>query len=269
MILKVVHISRVQQEIVGIYLEAIFTVPLYSHKTLFFSFESVWHLRECFMNGKPKSLIKIRKFSPKFQTPAYFLHIKTYLGTILPLHQRNVGGARHFESAWLLQECSPRGCVLTIMEIFMRKHSFLMLILFALILAACNADAPEEAPTARPTPTTETSAPTTKTEEAYPSRPEPTAPAAGYPAAGENVEGSSETWVILAAGEQCADTLAYPSSDSAVATLEEAGVNLLAVEETELLVCEACGCPTSAHYRVLISNTDLVTAIALGWQPEG
>lgn len=154
----------------------------------------------------------------------------------------------------------------------MRKRSLLFLLIFVLILAACNSDSPEEnennAP-ARPTPTTAIEAPTTEAEEAYPSLPEPTAPAAGYPAPGEGVESATETWVVLPAGEQCADSLAYPSSDSAVATLEEAGVELLAVEETELLVCEACGCPTSTHYRVLISNEDLATAISFGWRPEG
>ncbi len=147
----------------------------------------------------------------------------------------------------------------------MKKRSLLIMILFALLLAACNGDAPEEEeePIARPTPTTDVVAPTPDSEAYPPARPQPTAPADGYPAA------DAQGWVIRPVGEQCADTLAYPTSDSAVADLEAAGVEILAVEETELLVCEACGCPTSAHYRVLVSGEDLPTAYSLGWQREG
>jgi hypothetical protein len=142
-----------------------------------------------------------------------------------------------------------------------KKHTLLLLII-AFLIAACNADPVEEDPTLppRPTPTVE-EATTPEPGDGYPAV-EPTAPAAGYPAE------SAETWVIRPAGEQCADSLSYPSSESAVADLEEAGLEILAVEETELLVCEACGCPTSAHFRVLLSGDDVSTAISLGWQQE-
>lgn len=144
----------------------------------------------------------------------------------------------------------------------MRKLSLLLLLLIAFLLAACNGDTPEEEqPTPRATPTVEEQSDPTP-DDGYPAEPT-TAPDAGYPA--EVAEG----WVIRPAGEQCAENLAYPSSDSAVADLEAAGVELLAVEETELTVCEACGCPTSAHYRVLISGDDIPTALSLGWQLEG
>jgi hypothetical protein len=146
-----------------------------------------------------------------------------------------------------------------------RKYSLLLLII-ALLLAACNGDATEEEqPTPRPTPTTGESDPTEPTPDAYPVE-EPTEPASsGYPAEGSE---AAEIWVVLPQGAQCAESLAYPTADSAVADLEAAGVEPLAVEETELLVCEACGCPTSAHYRVLLSSDDVPTAISLGWQVE-
>lgn len=151
----------------------------------------------------------------------------------------------------------------------MSKRSLLILLIFVLFLAACSGDNAEETPPpARPTPTAEIAAPTTE-GEAYPAQPQATAPVDAYPAAGEGAELFTENWVVLPAGEQCAESLAYPSPESAVAGLEEAGVTPLAVEETELLVCEACGCPTSAHYRVLVSAEDLAAAIILGWQPEG
>lgn len=142
----------------------------------------------------------------------------------------------------------------------MRKLVLLLLLLFTFLMAACNGDTTEEDPTPRPTPTVEEIDPTP--DDGYPAEPT-TAPDAGYPA--ETAEG----WVIRPAGEQCAESLAYPTADSAVADLEAAGVEILAVEETELVVCEACGCPTSAHYRVLISGEDMPTAFSLGWQLEG
>lgn len=145
----------------------------------------------------------------------------------------------------------------------MRKHSLLVfLLLFAFLLAACNGNGEvEEEATPRPTPTTGPEAPASTPEEGYPAQPTE-APAAGYP-----VE-ATENWVVRPAGEQCADNLAYPSADSAVADLAAAGITPLAVEETELVVCDACGCPTSAHYRVLLSAEDLPTALSLGWQQE-
>lgn len=134
-----------------------------------------------------------------------------------------------------------------------------VILLLVFLLAACNQQPEvEEDPTARPTPTVEEGEPE---PDGYPAQ--PTAdPAAPYPAAPD------EVWVIRPAGEQCAESLAYPTADSAVAQLEEAGVTILAVEEVELVVCEACGCPTSAHYRVLLSGDDLSTAAALGWEQE-
>jgi hypothetical protein len=138
------------------------------------------------------------------------------------------------------------------------KNRFLLALLFLVfLLAACNPAPEEEEPTVRPTPTVEEQEP-----DGYPAQPT-TDPAAPYPAASD-----AETWVIRPAGEQCAESVAYPTPESAVAQLEEAGVTILAVEEIELIVCEACGCPTSAHYRVLLAGDDLSTAFALGWDRE-
>jgi hypothetical protein len=139
-----------------------------------------------------------------------------------------------------------------------RKFALPLLLLLALLMAACNGDEGEEEPTPRPTPTVEEAGPTP--DNGYPAQ--PTVPPAGYPAE------DAEAWLVLPAGEQCVESLAYPTSDSAVADLEAAGVTILAVEETELLVCEACGCPTAAHYRVLLSGDDIATAVSLGWRPE-
>ena len=154
---------------------------------------------------------------------------------------------------------------LTIRRSFVRKHSLLIIfLLFALLLAACNGNGgvEEAEPTPRPTPTTGETAPPTP-EEGYPAQPTDP-PVSGYPVEEVGAEG----WVVRPAGEQCAESLAYPSAESATADLEAAGITILAVEETELLVCEACGCPTSAHYRVLVSAEDLPTALSLGWQHE-
>ena len=145
---------------------------------------------------------------------------------------------------------------LNIRRFFVKNRFLLAILLFVILLAACNPQPAEEDPTARPTPTVEEQEP-----GGYPAQPT-TDPAAPYPAAPD------EAWVIRPAGEQCADSLAYPTSDSAVAQLEEAGVTILAVEEIELIVCEACGCPTSAHYRVLLADDDLSTAFTLGWDRE-
>jgi hypothetical protein len=153
----------------------------------------------------------------------------------------------------------------------MSKRPLIILLLFVFLLAACNNEPIEEEPITRPTPTTETAAPTqAPADDGYPADPQPTEPAAAYPAAGEGEgETLTEGWIVLPAGTQCEENLAYPTTDSAVEELENAGITPLAVEETELVVCEACGCPTSAHYRILVSAEDMAIAISLGWQPEG
>lgn len=73
--------------------------------------------------------------------------------------------------------------------------------------------------------------------------------------------------LILPAGSQCEDK-AYPDLASALQPLEEAGVEVRAATTVDLVVCAACGCPTSEHYRVQIDRADLDTALDLGWQRE-
>jgi len=50
--------------------------------------------------------------------------------------------------------------------------------------------------------------------------------------------------------------------------LEEKGVTVFKSEPFGMAVCEACGCPTSEHYRINIDANDLVKAVALGWNRE-
>lgn len=152
------------------------------------------------------------------------------------------------------------------------KRLLLVLVMLLLMVTACTAG-PEETPTATapaandtPAPGLEPAAtplPATETPEGYPGPgatiPElmPTSP---YPA-------DSEFWLVRAAGLQCEDP-AYPDLQSAVAALEGAGVTILESEEADLGVCEACGCPTSQHYRIRVLGSDITRAQALGWVIE-
>ncbi len=188
------------------------------------------------------------------------------------------------------------------------KHFCQLLLSFLLIsLAACGPSTLEpiaepEEPTPEPeslplkeqledglrvavTPTSETSsdveaAPAAPAEEAYPipiptpilmegdypePPPPPPPPPGGYdayPEAGSNV------WVLFAVGEQCADESRYEDLVTAVADLTAAGITVYESEVVELIVCSACGCPTSAHFRVSIDAAQLSTAQALEWAAE-
>jgi hypothetical protein len=106
-------------------------------------------------------------------------------------------------------------------------------------------------------------APTTAPSEGYPAPPTLAPPLEAYPA-------EASIWMLLPVGEQCAeaDGNGYADLQEAVAALEAAGVPVDAAEMTELVVCQACGCPTSAHYRVQISAENLDRATALGWLVE-
>ena len=77
-------------------------------------------------------------------------------------------------------------------------------------------------------------------------------------------------WLILPVGEQCAeaDESIYSDLQEAVAGLTAAGVPVKSSEMVELMVCTACGCPTSAHFRVEIDSLNLEKAVSLGWTPE-
>lgn len=103
----------------------------------------------------------------------------------------------------------------------------------------------------------------TPTPEDYPANPTPQLQATGYPA-------ESDVWVIRPLGRQCADPDSYEYADleAAVNALQEAGVDVMASETTELAVCQACDCPTSEHFRVQISARHLSLAESQGWQRE-
>jgi hypothetical protein len=54
--------------------------------------------------------------------------------------------------------------------------------------------------------------------------------------------------------------------DAAAAQLEEAGINVHDISRLDMMVCEACGCPTGEQFRVLIDPADVAAALLLGWQ---
>lgn len=147
----------------------------------------------------------------------------------------------------------------------------LLFVLIAVLLLAACSPGTEETPTApavnntavpglEPAATVEVP-PATQTPEGYPgvNVPEllPTSP---YPA-------DAQYWLVRAAGLQCEDP-AYPDLATAVKALEDAGVTILESEETSLGVCEACGCPTSQHFRVQVRGSDISRAQMLGWVME-
>jgi hypothetical protein len=75
-------------------------------------------------------------------------------------------------------------------------------------------------------------------------------------------------WVIKPVGEQCAETSTTPDLQTAVADMIAFGIPVVASEITELTVCSACGCPTSAHFRLQIDSGYLGNAAVLGWTAE-
>ncbi len=70
--------------------------------------------------------------------------------------------------------------------------------------------------------------------------------------------------VIRPAGLQCEEET-IKDVDAAVTELEGAGISVQEISRVELLVCEACGCPTTEHFRALIDPADTEAALLLGW----
>jgi hypothetical protein len=66
------------------------------------------------------------------------------------------------------------------------------------------------------------------------------------------------------AGVQCEEETAT-DIDAAVAELEGAGITVQEISLIEMKVCEACGCPTSEHFRALIDPAGTEAALLLGW----
>jgi len=147
------------------------------------------------------------------------------------------------------------------------KTLLLLSVLVAALLVACSGEtttAPAT-PAGYPAPTLVQGYPEPPTPlptlEGYPELPTAAPLVGGYPA-------GTTFWVLHPAGAQCEEPLTYPDLESATSALQEAGVTPLAAEEADLLVCEACGCPTSRHYRVQIDVADLGQAESLGWSRE-
>ena len=102
------------------------------------------------------------------------------------------------------------------------------------------------------------------TPESYPPPAAPAATVNPYP---EAVDGF--IWMLLPVGIQCEDDARlYNDLTDAVAGLTAVNVQTGQAETTELTVCTACGCPTSAHYRVQVSVEDVIAAQSLGWTRE-
>ncbi|RMG91613.1 MAG: hypothetical protein D6706_18045 [Chloroflexi bacterium] len=155
---------------------------------------------------------------------------------------------------------------------------FLLLTLFA--LASCGPATPSANPSDEPEPdifpratiTPSALNPETAPDTGYP-LPTPSAPPSGYPASQEAYPvGGNEAlvWLIRPVGVQCEERNEEDPADlqTAVSDLAAKGVTVHAAELTQLAVCTACGCPTSAHFRVQINAQDLPKAEALGWQKE-
>jgi len=75
-------------------------------------------------------------------------------------------------------------------------------------------------------------------------------------------------WILKPLGEQCAEAPATPDLQTAVADMVAFGILVVASEVVEMPVCSACGCPTSAHFRMQIDMGFLANAEALGWVAE-
>lgn len=181
----------------------------------------------------------------------------------------------------------------------MKKFHGILGLLIILLITACGPAAPSEtpppdsdrgdtlevapeetavpqeiaAPTITPPPPPESypaPPPPPANSESYPAAPAalPPAPPAGYPDAYPGAEGL--VWILRPVGEQCAeaDQNSYADLQEAVAALTAAGLTVGEAEMTELMVCSACGCPTSAHYRVQVDAADVPTAVSLGWEQE-
>ncbi len=80
-----------------------------------------------------------------------------------------------------------------------------------------------------------------------------------YPVEGEYI------WMSVPMGEQCAESMTYPTMQDAVWVLQGEGIGVFNQRTEDLMVCSACGCPTSTHYSMQILATDQAAAEELGW----
>lgn len=171
------------------------------------------------------------------------------------------------------------------------KFWHISLLLIMIMAAACGPATETVEPTTEPTATENGGALETATEpapvatappqpgepEAYPAQPTAVPQTEGYPAPGEAVATVDPypeavdgfVWMLLPAGVQCEeDTSLYSDLQDAVAGLKAVDAQTSEAEVTELMVCTACGCPASTHYRVQVSVEDVSAAQTLGWTRE-
>ena len=170
------------------------------------------------------------------------------------------------------------------------KFWHISLLLIIVIAAACGPAAETDGPSAVPTttesegaldavtePAATEAAPQPDTPEAYPPQPTAVPQTESYPAPAEPVATIDPypeavdgfIWMLLPVGVQCEDDASlYTDLQDAVAGLTAVNVSTGQSETTELMVCSACGCPTSAHYRVQVSVEDVGAAQSLGWTRE-
>jgi len=106
-------------------------------------------------------------------------------------------------------------------------------------------------------------------DEDYPAPPTPLPPSlpGGYEA---DPAAEGTVWILFPVGEQCAEAAEsrYADLTTAVSELTAVGITVYEAEVTDLIVCSACGCPTSAHYRVSIDAAQWEIAKALEWIVE-
>ena len=188
----------------------------------------------------------------------------------------------------------------------MRVNIGFLFLIFLTWLAACGPAAPVESPEileesdltkapeifmeTPPALSTKAGGPAVPTDpmrtppplpEGYPVEPAPApTPIEGYPAQSltaplveaypDNTGSDGFVWVIRPLGEQCADPdqSQYADLKEAVAGLTAAGITVGEAEMTNLMVCSACGCPTSVHFRIQVETTDVAAAESLGWERE-
>jgi hypothetical protein len=174
----------------------------------------------------------------------------------------------------------------------LKQYLFLSVAVAILLLSACRGAARPEVPAAT-LPSYPGPVPTLPDPDPYPVRPAPTPLPAAYPSleapaptstppaqatllapeepvpAGTSPAGEA-IWLLRPWGIQCEDPASFEYKDvsAAAAALEDAGVEVLAAESVALMVCQACGCATSEHFRVLIPAAGLSQALALGWTQE-
>lgn len=144
-------------------------------------------------------------------------------------------------------------------------------------------------PTITPLPTAETeedggypAPPTSQTPlpEGYPAKPTAVSP---YPAPVTESEilpqpevdfatlpSDTETaWVVAPSGVQCEpESSQFKDIVAAVEALNEVDVDVYDGVTESRIVCAACGCPESTHYRLLIEKAKVDIATDLGFIPE-